>query len=117
MIYTSYYGNLGKISRDIKRVSISLQTPCSVDLHINDLKPSPSMIRLAHEGHWSEYERLYKRDYLGQFSIEYLEECLGTLKEDFVLLCFEKCDRMCHRRLVREWLNTKGVESEEYGNG
>lgn len=41
----------------------------------------------------------------------------NSLNEHIVLLCFEKDGDFCHRKLVSDWLNEKGIPCREANDG
>lgn len=115
MIYTSYFGNLRNISKDIIPISIALYpiknwSGCQYKI----LAPSAEMLNIAKSGNISEAKRLY-REYLDTLDVDTIVEDLQEMSDynDFVLLCYEKPDDYCHRHVLREWLHERGYECEE----
>lgn len=72
------------------------------------LAPSWQLVRIKDE---NEYTIRYKQEVLSKLSQEQVIKDLG---EDAILLCWEKPEDFCHRRLVAEWLEEKlGIEVPE----
>lgn len=118
-IYTSYYGNLKKLSRDnIIPVGISLGIPKWFNgNNLHYLAPTYAILRLETE---EEYTPAYL-SHLEKVDLNRLREDLAILSnneggKDIALLCYEKPGEFCHRRLFAKWLNEKtGYEVKEYG--
>ena len=55
------------------------------------------------------YKRLYYRDVLNHLDVHEVARAL----QDKILLCYEKAEDFCHRRIVAEWLNSNGYKCEE----
>ena len=113
MTYTSYYANYRKF-KGMFRVSISrtaLSNSC--DLQLTKLAPTAELLQkyknnsITNEEYTSVYHnqllRLENNGYIAKFvkALSTLQE----LKEDVVLLCYEKSGKFCHRHLLAEYLN------------
>lgn len=76
------------------------------DLWLSDLAPSIELLNDYRNGQigWEEYERRYLEEIKGRKEV--IEKLLCLIKEKGVvtLLCVEKDDRFCHRRLLKEYL-------------
>lgn len=122
MIYTSYFAMLKKLPEGIKHVAITRWTPKWYNRGVS-LKLAPPAKALAEykkTGDFNTFSRRYYEEVLEYQDVDellsYLRNKLGVdpLKEDIVLLCYERSDSPCHRHLVRDWLNKNGVPCEEY---
>ncbi len=66
------------------------------------LAPSISLLNRSRAGlPWPEYVTEYKRDVLSKLDPA---KVYADLDPDAILLCWEKPDEDCHRRLVAEWM-------------
>jgi len=76
------------------------------DLWLSDLAPSIELLNdwRGKRISWEEYERRYLEEIKGRKEV--IEKLLGLIKEKGVvtLLCAEKEDKYCHRRLLKEYL-------------
>ena len=76
------------------------------DLWLRDLAPSVELLNdwNGKKIGWEEYERRYLEEIKGRKEV--IDKLLGLIKEKGVvtLLCVEKDDRFCHRRLLKEFL-------------
>jgi len=76
------------------------------DLWLRDLAPSVELLNdwNGKKIGWEEYERRYLEEIKGRKEV--IDKLLGLIKEKGVvtLLCAEKEDKYCHRRLLKEYL-------------
>ena len=76
------------------------------DLWLRDLAPSVELLNdwNGKKIGWEEYERRYLEEIEGRKEV--IDKLLGLIKEKGVvtLLCAEKEDKYCHRRLLKEYL-------------
>jgi uncharacterized protein YeaO (DUF488 family) len=76
------------------------------DLWLSDLAPSIELLNdwRGKRISWEEYERRYLEEIKGRKEV--IDKLLGLIKEKGVvtLLCAEKEDKYCHRRLLKEYL-------------
>lgn len=109
LIYTSYFGKLNKIPKDLVPVSICGKAP--------DWYKGVQYKKLAPK--WKFFQD-WKKNQDNDFYIEHFnEEVLSKLEQDkvyeelenivyqnngCVLLCYEKPTDFCHRHLVADWL-------------
>lgn len=132
MIYTSYFGNLRNIRPDIVCYSIAGKTPEWYE-QINDGRHwcypalAPKLIW------WKEWHVKFSNDLDSPASREwYADRYRATVldginasalvrvlqdhdpSKDICLLCYETPAKFCHRQIVREWLNSNGIECAEY---
>lgn len=124
MIYTSYFGKLRKIPEEIVRFNICLYPPGFAKNYrtIKLLCPSPSDFALykdtRDEVRFSECYNAQLLDLQKTLPPKEVERQLYLFSSglDIVLLCFEKPGDLCHRHLLRKWLNDGGVECKEWGS-
>lgn len=118
MIYTSYYAVMGKIPKDIVKVSISRGIPSWYHGEsYNKLAPLWETVKRYKDGGlWLDYVQDYYYSVLNKINPE---DAFGDLMRisygrDVVLLCYEKPTDNCHRKIVSEWFNEAGIECMEY---
>jgi uncharacterized protein YeaO (DUF488 family) len=77
------------------------------DLWLQELAPSIALLNdwKSKKINWEEYARRYLEEIKGKKEI--VEKLLGLIKEKEVvtLLCAEKEDKYCHRRLLKDYLS------------
>lgn len=115
-IYTSYFGNLKKLSEaGIVPISIALWNPKWYNgQRIIELAPSRFMLSDACTS--EQYVQMYNQNLKNIYPRWLLEkiESIGKGK-DVALLCYEKPGDFCHRHLFAEWFTEKtGIEIKEY---
>ena len=110
LIYTSYFGNLKNIPKDITPIAICGKSPDWYDgIEYKKLAPKYKFFQ--------EWKKTGDNDYyIEHFNIEVLaplsaaavyEELEGLCNgKACVLICYEKPDNFCHRHLVADWLET-----------
>ena len=118
MIYTSYFGKLKKLPKDIVPISICGKTPdWYKGIQYRVLAPKWDFFKVWKENHDNDYYiRCFKTQVLDQLNPESVVNRLYTLSEgkDIVLLCYEKPLDFCHRHLVSAWLRRNGYECFEW---
>lgn len=103
MIYTASHFN--PVAHHGRIISISLQTPIDVDGHLDFFKPTQALLsqwkKSNHDdASWKEYNKgFFKLMEERRPVIALWLEKLVTFS-DFTLLCYEKDDKYCHRKLV-----------------
>lgn len=118
MIYTSYFGKLRDIPKDVIPIAISLKVPDGVNVYrLDDLAPTYEMLSFAKQGRYEEYEEKYNSEIIDPLDIDELFEEITDIVDEYggvdaVLLCYEK-NGFCHRHIVREALQGAGYECEE----
>ncbi|MBR4315579.1 MAG: DUF488 family protein [Alphaproteobacteria bacterium] len=128
MIYTSYYAIIKKLIKHgfTDFVAISGWIP---DFYKNLMNNSNDdkityrrIIELSPRKDWffdwkegkfdnNEYVRLYYETVLNKLDIN---EISKRLKENSVLLCYEKPSDFCHRHLIADWLNKNNIDCKEF---
>jgi len=110
MIYTSYFGNIGKLKNaGIIPVNIAQYQPSWFrGDSIKELAPSPSLFRELKDKMITEKE--FNRRYFNQINKLNKNEILNKINqigEEVALLCYEKNIDECHRKIAGEWLGAK----------
>ena len=119
MIYTSYFGKLKNIPKNIIPVAICGKCP---DWY-NGLKYKKVAPKY---GFFQEYKKTGDENYyISHYNDEVLsiltpEEVYSDLMkltnnaEDIVLLCYEKPEDFCHRHILADWLSDYNIHVEEF---
>ena len=114
-IYTSYYGNVKKLTAlGLRPIGITLYPPKFLP-HVpnyQDLAPTFNIFKKEEE----EYTKLFnqKLKLLPIRKVIQDLESWGNVKP-ICLCCYEKPGEFCHRHLVADWLRKHGLEVEEVG--
>lgn len=110
MIYTSYYGMLGKLKAEgIVPIAISVGKPKGwAGESIDSLAPTWAMLKMGP----SDYERAYNAILDHNDPREIVQN--HVMGRDVALLCWERDINDCHRKMVGEWLREAGYECEEF---
>lgn len=130
LIYTSYYGALRKLPKNLLPVAISRYWPKGITvLSCEDLAPPVDLLSVVkaaeRAGDPISYE-LFKSMYTSRvldlrdpvLIVSQLEAAARHYHKDGVcLLCYEKPEDMCHRHFVAEWLRDAGYDCTEYKFG
>lgn len=108
-MYTSYFGNLKNLPRDLKTVGIAVGPPKWYGgASDKRLAPSFAMLKMSPD----DYDYHF-RQILAKLDPRDIAKSLG---ENAVMLCWEKPGDRCHRRAVAEWLeNALSIEIPEWG--
>ncbi len=121
MIFTSYFGNLSKIKKEITPVSIAGKCP-------SFYKGYEYKILAPKYSFWKDYKDglINEKGYTDQYYLQVLNNLnpdliyktlISNYGPSFVLLCYESPTDFCHRHIVREWLNNSiGSDIIEYPN-
>jgi deoxycytidylate deaminase len=111
---TSYFANR-VAAADPHAVAICRGVPRWFKGRIYDpLRPSWKLLQEAKDGTISheDYERCYRAEVLAALDPARVRQELG---DDAILLCWERPDAPCHRRLVARWLEEAlGLEVPEH---
>ena len=117
-IYTSYFGNLRKLSQaGIIPVSIARWSPKWFEgIKYGTVAPLPDMLKgdITRE----QYIEQYNRRVLARLDPARVvkELTIFTGDRDCALLCYEKPGDFCHRHLFAEWMTREtGLETTEFG--
>ena len=120
MIYTSYYGALKKLPKDVAPVSISLYAPAWwKGVEYKKLAPKPHDFSVYKEtGDVRQFVEAYEANTLRGLSrrevIDEIRALIGPEYRDFALVCFEGPGKFCHRYIVSTWLCNGGFICSEY---
>ena len=118
-IYTSYYGNLKKLSRNnIIPVGISLGIPKWFrGNNLRYLAPTYKILQLAtQEEYIPAYIKLLESMDMERFRFDLTVISESEGGKDIALLCYEKPGDFCHRRIFADWMKEKtGYDIKEYG--
>ena len=119
MIYTSYFGNLRNIPKNIFRIAISRTSPIW-NKHrpptYNYLVPTQmDLFAYRVDNDAGVYANNYRENVLSKLNPDDVVKDLYDLSNgrDVVLLCYEKPPRFCHRQIVAKWLNDAGYPCTE----
>lgn len=97
-------------------VSIALRSPMWYDgPYYKPLMPPTDLLRAFKNGEidLELFTRWYEIEVLSILTPKRIEK---DLRDGSILLCW--CNMgFCHRRLVRDWLNKNGIETEELSGG
>lgn len=117
-IYTTYFGNLRKLPKDIIPISIALKSP--------DWYKGFQYKKLAPKyGFFSIWKRNHDNDYYAKCFNEQVLSLLDaksvcdeiynlTGSNKIALVCYEKPSDFCHRHLVRNWFLKNGISIKEF---
>ena len=119
MIYTGYYGLAHKYSgMGLKLISISVSEPplMYIDGKIPSLCPDKQILFDYKNGNIDEIEYTSKYlDQLDRIGIREILRFIHKFGDDFVLLCWERPDKFCHRHILADYINKRTkLEIKEY---
>ena len=118
MIYTSYFANIRKLPRNCVPISIALKSPnFYVGKVYKRLAPTSGILSsYKRTGDEEAYKLSFEQLVLRHLDAKTVEQQLKDLSKGAipVLLCYEKPDSFCHRKLVRDWFRANGVECKEF---
>lgn len=119
MIYTSYFGNVRKLPKNIYPISIARKAPNGWrGVEYKRLAPSWEILN-----NWKREpdEKCYVRDFCAQildklYPPSVVREILRMCPEGMepCLICYEKPEDFCHRHIVAGWLRDSGYIVKEY---
>ena len=122
MIYTSYFGKLKSLPKNIVPVAICGSLPeWYHGAWYKKLAPTWKIWK-----HWNEthdeirYRETYFPIVLSKLNqdtvVQELNEFIRNypLGTEIALICYEKPEDFCHRHLVAEWLQEAGYQVQEY---
>lgn len=123
-IYTSYYGRMKYLPKNIIPVCISLSMPKEIILpRIKQLMPSWDILNeYKHTGNKEVYTERFIKEILGKTSVQEIMRYIRWIANnyranpgyDICLMCYEKSDDFCHRHIVSKWLRENEIECEEF---
>lgn len=110
-IYTSYFGALKRLDKDIVPISICAKAPdWYTGLQYKKVAPSWAIFnewKLSKDN--KKYTEHFISEILQNLNIEDVLADLHIMAEgkDIALICYEIPDAFCHRHLVANWINEK----------
>ena len=118
MYYTSYFAYVRKLNKEKFRfVCVTASKPDFCDNSIEDwsfLGPSLNALKAYKK------QQITKEEYITLYVIKlndnwnrFKDFLILNENENIVLLCYEKSSEFCHRHILRNFLNTKGLECKE----
>lgn len=117
-IYTSYFGKLRHLPKDIVPISICGKAPeWYTGLEYKRLAPKYKFFKEYKQDHDA---KKYTENYYDEVLRDLLhhEALLSLMRlskgKDVCLLCYEKPEDFCHRHIVAKWFNDYGIKCEEY---
>lgn len=131
MIYTSYFANLKNIPSGIICYSIAGENP-KWYTEIEDYRHRTCPRLAPRRTWWNEWHDRFSEnpnsdESKAWYSGKYRATVLNGLNadafvrmlcdhndNDICLLCYEKPEDFCHRRLVSDWLNENGISCVEF---
>ena len=118
MIYTTYFGRVKDLPKDIVPIAICGKSPnWWTGPEYKKLAPKYAFFSKWEETHDNEYYIIrFFLDVLMQLNVQDVVTDLIKIAKDkkIALVCYEKPMDFCHRHIVREWLKSYGYETEEY---
>ena len=115
MLYTSYWGNIGRIERaGIEPVAVSRGKPKGFSgRSFDEVAPTWSMVKM---GMGPEYEAMYQRILARQDPRDFAWRVIAGRPKDVehvAMLCWERDWDDCHRKMIAEWLTAAGIPCVE----
>lgn len=105
IIYTSYFANYRNFPKPSTPISIARFTPrhCAGMQELKVLAPSEGLLFSYKEGHLvtGEYNTRYIKELLGNIDSIRKDFLLLSHNRNYILLCYEKKGRFCHRNLLQ----------------
>lgn len=124
MLYTSYLSKLKDLPDEITKIIITRTLPKSLNFekfeniyYIQSLSPSLELLMdYKKNQNWDSYVNNFKKEMEEREDLKLeLNSLLNFLKdEEVVLICYEKDYRHCHRSLIGEWVQSHGIQWQEY---
>lgn len=118
MIYTTYFGKLKSLPKNIIPISICGKAPdLYKGLQYKKLAPKYDFFMQWKQTHDNDYYiRCFNKQVLGILDCNKVVAELYSMSNDndIALVCYEKPGDFCHRHLVAEWLQDADYDCEEY---
>lgn len=117
-IYTSYFGNLKRLSAaGIMPIGIAKWKPRFYE-GVNMLSVAPTRYMLSDECEHDEYIELYNEILCKRGANSIMNEICSIAKgRNVALLCYEKPGDFCHRHLLADFLNKElGLNIREFAS-
>ena len=124
MLFTSYFGNLKSLPKNIIPISICGKAPDWYNgLQYKKLAPKYEFFMKWKENHDNDYyvecfnEQVLSKLNPKQVFVDLLEMTPSDITfPNIALICYEKPNEFCHRHLVAKWLEENGYECKEWIN-
>lgn len=117
-IYTSYFGKLDRLPKNIVPISICGKAPdWYTGLQFKKLAPKYEFFKQWEQTHNNEfYIKCYNEQVLQPLNVNEIVKELTELGQgnDIALICYEKPTEFCHRHLIATWLRNNGYSINEY---
>ena len=117
-IYTSYFGKLDRLPKNIVPISICGKAPdWYTGLQFKKLAPKYEFFKQWEQTHNNEfYIKCYNEQVLQPLNVNEIVKELTELGQgnDIALICYEKPTEFCHRHLVATWLRNNCYSINEY---
>jgi len=121
-IYTTYFGKLKSLPKNIIPISICTKAPdWYKGLQYKKLAPKYDFFMKWKENHDNEYyTKCFNEQVLSNLSpqqvfVDLIELTPTSLTfPTIALVCYEKPGDFCHRHLVAKWLNENGYACKEW---
>lgn len=111
LIYTSYFANIRNLPDTCIPISIAQFTPQGFifagGLEYKTLAPPVDMLKRVKKDHdHAKYTVDYTHDVLGKLDKQQVQQEILDMSNGKIpiLVCYEKPDNFCHRKIVAEWL-------------
>lgn len=118
MIYTSYFGYMRHLPKNIVTIAICGKSPDFYNgLEYKKLAPSWDIFKQWKEtGNNDLYTKRFKEERLKPLITKNVIDDLMKMSnnQDIALLCYEKPIDFCHRHIIAEWLNENGFQCKEF---
>lgn len=122
MLYTTYFAKLRSLPEDVIPVAICAKPPIGFKGYtFKQLAPKYDAFKHYKE---TKDEEQFTNDYYNQvlnslnpvrvFNELYELIDKSEFTHDIALVCYEKPTDFCHRKLVANWFNSKGLPCKEY---
>jgi uncharacterized protein YeaO (DUF488 family) len=113
-IHSSYHANYRKIPEDMVMINIAQYPPRFYNgLSYRKFSPSRELLGQikSDEITFSEFKKSFQKS-MGGLSLDEIKRDLENLSggKDIVLLCFEKEENNCHRKIVLAFLKKNGFD-------
>ena len=120
MIYTSYFGKLKSLPKNIIPIAICAKSPNFYNgLEYKKLAPKYGFFmewKQTHDNY--KYVKCFKEQVTDKLNVDEVISDFKNLVQDenvdIVLVCYEKPNDFCHRHLVAKWLTENGYPCQEW---
>lgn len=119
MLYSTYISNIKNLTDEKQKQIIIIARYFKSNNFKKDIRlcPSDELLKAYKSGSidWDDYTIEFKELMQKQPMLGALRELYKRCKngEDLILVCYEKSNERCHRRLIGEFIESFGVEYKE----